>query len=166
MEDKNRTPEEEQKITAGQIEQTAENNEEPAEQAGNEKGGLPTRSCILMIAAGLYLLYTGYRLCENVLKGVDGGSWGFFAAGAGFFIVGAVILAVGVKNLIKKEKEKRESEEKERREHPQPAEAPEKKTMSIAERARLTEALSDREEETSGETTDGEENAGENSPEE
>ena len=42
-----------------------------------KKPEVPTRSMILMILAGCYLLYTGYRLCKNVLDGVEGGSWGF-----------------------------------------------------------------------------------------
>ena len=37
-----------------------------------KKPEVPTRSMILMILAGCYLLYTGYRLCKNVLDGVEG----------------------------------------------------------------------------------------------
>ncbi|MFR8352258.1 MAG: DUF308 domain-containing protein [Blautia obeum] len=93
----------------------------------------PTRSYVLMILAGCYLLYTGYRLCKNVIDGVDGGSWGFFAAGIGFLIVGAVMLFIGGKNFIKRDKEKRAMEEAARAEEKaaEPEKTTEKKTMSI-----------------------------------
>ena len=108
-----------------------------------KKPEVPTRSMILMILAGSYLLYTGYRLCKNVLDGVEGGSWGFFAAGVGFIVVGAVMLFKGGKNYLRREKEKRAEQEAQTQviRETQPAE--EKKTMSIAERARLAESLDD-----------------------
>lgn len=108
-----------------------------------KKPEVPTRSMILMILAGCYLLYTGYRLCKNVLDGVEGGSWGFFAAGVGFIVVGAVMLFKGGKNYLRREKEKRAEQEAQTQviRETQPAE--EKKTMSIAERARLAESLDD-----------------------
>ena len=64
-----------------------------------------------MILAGCYLVYTGYRLCKNVLDGVEGGSWGFFVAGAAFIVVGAVMLLVGGRNYLRREKEKRAEQE-------------------------------------------------------
>ena len=64
-------------------------NEETKEQ------GTPLRSSIIMLLAGVYLLYTGYKLCQDVLNGTNGSSWGFFAAGVGFLIVGVVMLVVG-----------------------------------------------------------------------
>lgn len=108
-----------------------------------KKPEVPTRSMILMILAGCYLLYTGYRLCKNVLDGVEGGSWGFFAAGVGFIVVGAVMLFKGGRNYLRREKEKRAEQEAQTQviRETQPAE--EKKTMSIAERARLAESLDD-----------------------
>lgn len=111
-----------------------------------KKQEVPTRSMILMILAGCYLLYTGYRLCKNVLDGVEGGSWGFFAAGAGFIVVGAVMLFIGGRNYLRREKEKRAEQEVQEQlvRETQPVE--EKKTMSIAERARLAESLDDAEE--------------------
>ncbi len=86
-------------------------NEVQTSQENTPQNATPTRSYVLMILAGCYLLYTGYRLCKNVIDGVDGGSWGFFAAGIGFLIVGAVMLFVGGKNFIKRDKEKRAMEE-------------------------------------------------------
>lgn len=108
----------------------------------NKPQGTPMRSCILMLLAGAYLVYTGFRLCKNVIDGVEGGSWGFFAAGVGFLIVGVVMLIVGGKNFIKNDKEKKAMEaaaaEKTEAEKPE-----EKKTMSIAERANLASNLGD-----------------------
>ena len=126
---------EQDKMTEQETEVTAsgENSQE------EKKPEVPTRSMILMILAGCYLLYTGYRLCKNVLEGVEGGSWGFFAAGA-------VMLFTGGRNYLRREKEKRAEQEAQAQiiRETQPAE--EKKTMSIADRARLAEGLDDAEE--------------------
>ena len=111
-----------------------------------KKQEVPTRSMILMILAGCYLVYTGYRLCKNVLDGVEGGSWGFFAAGAAFIVVGAVMLFVGGRNYLRREKEKRAEQEAQAQIIRETQPAKEKKTMSIADRARLAEGLDDAEE--------------------
>ena len=133
---------EQNKMTEQETEVTT-SGEAPQEEKKQE---VPTRSMILMILAGCYLLYTGYRLCKNVLDGVDGGSWGFFAAGAAFIVVGAVMLFVGGRNYLRREKEKRAEQEAQAQiiRETQPTE--EKKTMSIADRARLAEGLDDAEE--------------------
>ena len=110
-----------------------------------KKQEVPTRSMILMILAGCYLLYTGYRLCKNVLDGVEGGSWGFFAAGGAFIVVGAVMLFVGGRNYLRREKEKRAEQEAPAQIIRETQPAKEKKTMSIADRARLAEGLDDAE---------------------
>ena len=65
-----------------------EQNNKPEEE--QKPQAMPARSYILMLLAGAYLVYTGYKLCKNVIDGVEGGSWGFFAAGVGFLIVGIV----------------------------------------------------------------------------
>lgn len=126
-----------------------EHQENDAQDSQNttQQNTTPTRSYVLMILAGCYLLYTGYRLCKNVIDGVDGGSWGFFAAGIGFLIVGAVMLFIGGKNFIKRDKEKREREAAAMAEQKaaEPEKPAEKKTMSIAERARLASSLEDTE---------------------
>lgn len=133
---------EQDKMTEQETEVTT-SGEAPQEKKKQE---VPTRSMILMILAGCYLLYTGYRLCKNVLDGVEGGSWGFFAAGAAFIVVGAVMLFVGGRNYLRSEKEKRAEQEAQAQiiRETQPAE--EKKTMSIADRARLAGGLDDSEE--------------------
>lgn len=66
MEEQNKNPEKKE-------------NEVQTSQENTPQNATPTRSYVLMILAGCYLLYTGYRLCKNVIDGVDGGSWGFFA---------------------------------------------------------------------------------------
>lgn len=117
--------------------------ETPQEEKKQE---VPTRSMILMILAGCYLLYTGYRLCKNVLDGVEGGSWGFFAAGVGFIIVGGVMLFIGGRNYLRREKEKRAAQEAQAQLTGETQPAEEKKHMSITERAKLAENLNDAEE--------------------
>ncbi len=114
MEEQNKNPEKKE-------------NEVQTSQENIPQNATPTRSYVLMILAGCYLLYTGYRLCKNVIDGVDGGSWGFFAAGIGFLIVGAVMLLLVVRilsNEIKKnvrwkklpwQKKKRQSRRKRQR---------------------------------------------------
>ena len=132
-----------------------EQNKEPQEQntetessQDNKKQSTSMRSCILMLLAGGYLIYTGYRLCKNVMDGVEGGGWGFFAAGVGFLIVGVVMLVIGVKDYIKIDKEKRAREATVAEQKPEePKGQEEKKSMSIAERARLASNLDDTESE-------------------
>lgn len=114
------------------------------------------RSCVLMLLAGLYLLYTGYKLCQNVLNGVEGGNWGSFCRrrripdrrSRDAFYCG--------KELSEKREGEKEAQEKEIQNNPLPKEEPEeRKTMSIAERARLAQNLSDREEEETEENREG-----------
>ena len=122
---------EQDKMTEQETEVTT-SGEAPQEKKKQE---VPTRSMILMILAGCYLLYTGYRLCKNVLDG-----------GAAFIVVGAVMLFVGGRNYLRREKEKHAEQEAQAQiiRKTQPAE--EKKTMSIADRARLAGGLDDSEE--------------------
>lgn len=133
---------EQDKMTEQETEVTT-SGEAPQEKKKQE---VPTRSMILMILAGCYLVFTGYRLCKNVLDGVEGGSWGFFAAGAAFIVVGAVMLFVGGRNYLRREKEKRAEQEAQAQIIRETQPAKEKKTMSIADRARLAEGLDDAEE--------------------
>lgn len=104
----------------------------------------------------MYLLYTGYKLCKDVLDGVNGSSWGFFAAGVGFLIVGVVMLVVGGRDLMKKDKAKRAAEaaaQEQIQKQPEPAE--EKKSMSIAQRAHLADGLDNE----NGDDTDAQESS-------
>ena len=143
MEEQNKNPEKKE-------------NEVQTSQENTPQNATPTRSYVLMILAGCYLLYTGYRLCKNVIDGVDGGSWGFFAAGIGFLIVGAVMLFIGGKNFIKRDKEEAAMAEEKAAE---PEKTTEKKTMSIAERARLASSLEESESEDKTEKPDESETA-------
>ena len=71
-----------------------EENQNTGEENQNQSG-LPVRSCMLMCLAGIYLLYTGYKLCKNVIDGVDGGAWYFMVAGIAFLVIGAGMLFYG-----------------------------------------------------------------------
>lgn len=128
MEEQNKQPEQEQETQEAAGEQTTQ--------------GTPTRSSIIMLLAGLYLLYTGYKLCKDVLDGVNGSGWGFFAAGVGFLIVGVIMLVISGRDLMKKDKAKRAAEaavKEEIQKQPEPVE--QKKSMSIAQRAHLADGL-------------------------
>ena len=74
------------------MEEQNKQSEQETSGAEPKEQGTPTRSSIIMLLAGVYLLYTGYKLCKDVLDGVNGSSWGFFAAGVGFLIVGVVMM--------------------------------------------------------------------------
>ena len=91
---------------------------------------IPVRSCMLMSLGGLYILYMGYRLCKNVINGVDGGGIGFFIVGVAFLVVGAGMLYVGIRGVIADDKK-------------QKAEAA---ALKEAEKAENTEELSEKEE--------------------
>ena len=69
--------------------QTSENSENASADSEPKKQERPAANFGLLLLAGVYLLYTGYKLCANVLKGEEGASWGFFIAGAAFLIIGA-----------------------------------------------------------------------------
>lgn len=75
--------------------------EKPEEKKTDPKTGLPTRSLMLMTLAGIYLVYTGYSLCKNVLDGVEGGNIGFMLAGIVFLVLGAGMLVVGVRGVYR-----------------------------------------------------------------
>lgn len=132
-----------------------ENNEElkqdEGQQGKNDKGNSSTRSSILWIFAGGYLVYTGYRLCKNVITGEEGASAGFMVAGGIFVVIGAVLLIMAIRNLAKEGAQKQALEEaaakKATEEAAKNPETATKKNMSIAERAHLAENLDDAPEE-------------------
>ncbi|WP_373217846.1 hypothetical protein [Ruminococcus sp. 5_1_39BFAA] len=134
---------------------TEEVKEEQKDQE-TQPGTLPVKSCILMCFAGIYLVYTGYRLCSNVLNGVDGASWGFMIAGIAFLIAGIGMLIVGGKGVIRDDKEKKalaaaQKAEQEANKNKAPAggETAEKQgaagKMSIADRANLVKKINEEE---------------------
>lgn len=69
---------------------------------------LPVRSCMLMCLAGLYILYTGYRLCKNVIDGVEGASFGFFIVGVVFLVLAVGMLYVGIRGVLADDKKQKE----------------------------------------------------------
>ena len=125
----------------------ATQNENPVQEES------PARRSLLWIFAGGYLVYTGYRLCANVISGAEDSSAGFLVAGGIFVVIGAVLLIMAVRNLAKAGAQKHEMEEaatkkaaEETAKDPEIA-ATGKKRMSIAQRAHLAENLDDAPEE-------------------
>lgn len=142
MEEQNKQSEQEQ-----EVQESVE--EKPTQET-------PLRSSVIMLLAGAYLLYTGYKLCQDVLNGANGSKWGFFAAGVGFLIVGVVMLIVGGRDLMKRDKAKREAEaaaQEQTQEQPESEPVEQKKSMSIAERAHLADELGDEVTQTGSERT-------------
>ena len=90
-------------------------------------------------------MYTGYRLCDSVISGAEDSGVVFLAAGGIFVVIGAVLLIMAIRNLAKAGAQKHELEEaaakKASENAAQNPEISEKKKMSIAERAHLTENL-------------------------
>ena len=73
-------------------EQKRENKEELQQETAEEKnsgqGNSSTRSSLLWIFAGGYLVYTGYRLCASVISGAEDSGVVFLAAGGIFVVIG------------------------------------------------------------------------------
>lgn len=119
-----------------------------------ESSPIPVRSYLLMFLAGLYIIYTGYRLCKNVLDGVDGGGSGFFIVGVVFIVIGALMLFFGMRGYTREEKRKKAEQAAEAKamEEQKPTATQSSAKMSIADRAKLAEHLSEEEEDTKEES--------------
>ena len=132
-------------------EQKRENKEELQQETAEEKnsgqGNSSTRSSLLWIFAGGYLVYTGYRLCASVISGAEDSGVVFLAAGGIFVVIGAVLLIMAIRNLAKAGAQKHAAAKKAAEEASQNPETVAKKKMSIAERAHLAENLDDAPEE-------------------
>ena len=130
---------EETKDENNEVKQKTEStqNESPVQEES------PARRSLLWIFAGGYLVYTGYRLCEGIIKGTDDASKGFLIAGGIFIVIGAVLLIKAVRNLAKAGAEKASEQEAAARKM---IEENAKKKMSISERAHLAENLDGAEE--------------------
>lgn len=115
------------------------------------QNNVPTRSYIIRILAGFYLLYTGYKLCEGVLKGEEGSGWGFMAAGIAFLVIAVVLLISSGRYFFQKGKvEKTQSQPEDQAQINQEeadTELKNKKAMSISERANLAKHLQEEENE-------------------
>ena len=72
---------------------------------------LPQEATFCGSSQGGYLVYTGYRLCANVISGAEDSSTGFLVAGGIFVVIGAVLLIMAVRNLAKAGAQKHEMEE-------------------------------------------------------
>ena len=110
---------------------------------------IPVRSCMLMSLGGLYILYMGYRLCKNVINGVDGGGIGFFIVGAVFLRVGAGMLYVGIRGVLADDKKQKaeaaalkEAEKAEKTEELSETEEPEKEMANAEEGKKTTRKMS------------------------
>ncbi len=132
-------------------------NEEPVEQKDQPpKAGLTAfidginpRSALLMLIAGLYVVYLGFNLCKGYIAKEEGTSLGFFFAGALFILLGGFFAYAGGKASMKAQKEKKEAAEAEMKNSEAGETAPEEnKPMSIAERAAMTAKEESTEEET------------------
>lgn len=122
-------------------------NDSPEEKKKSEKNGsIPMRTYVIMILAGAYVAYLGFSLCQGVLKGEEGSSVGFLAAGIIFIVLGAVFLIRGLKGSLKLSKEK-QAEEAEAEPQISETETGENDSrdskMSIADRANLVSQLGD-----------------------
>lgn len=129
-------------------EQKNKNEEELQQESGQEKdsgrGNSSTRSSLLWIFAGGYLVYTGYRLCKNVLTGTEDTSIEFLVAGGIFCVIGAVLLIMAIRNLAREGAKKQAIEEAAVQKASE--ETAGDKNMSISQRAHLVENLSDEQE--------------------
>ena len=110
---------------------------------------MPGRSVVLWCLAGFYLLYTGFTLCSDVIKG-DGGI-GFLLAGIVFLVIGGGLMFFGIRGRFgghrkKEETAKAEAAEPEVTEEisEEPAEP---RKMSISERAALASRIDEEPEE-------------------
>ena len=124
---------------------------EPTEnKEKKEKAALPVRSCVVMALAGAYVMYTGYNLCHDVLKGEEGSSWGFMAAGVIFLILGGAFVVKKDREALETKKAEDSQEADSEIPDGNPEEngeaAPAPKKMSIADRANLVNRLEDEEE--------------------
>lgn len=125
-------------------EKTAE--ETPVSESETEKNQQekPTANFGLLLLAGAYLVYTGYKLCKGVLSGDEDAGIGFLAAGIAFAVIGAGMLISAAKNAMRRSRAKKAALEEEMKNNPE-LQPEEQKRMSISERARLAEHLSEEE---------------------
>ena len=128
-------------------------------EENSTRGPLPTRSLILWILAGIYLLYTGYSICKNVIEGKEGSGIGFLIAGIAFLIVGGALLFLGAKGMMKADRVQKAEEAAKAKVEAEKAKAQaeaSKPSMSIAERANLASRMNEQSEEDEKEENSGE----------
>lgn len=121
-------------------EETKEVTDKDVREESGSRGPLPTRSLILWVLAGIYLLYTGYSICKNVIEGKEGSGIGFLIAGIGFLIVGGALLFLGAKGMLKADRIQKAEEAAKAKMEAEKARAEahsSRSSMSISQRANL-----------------------------
>ena len=71
---------------------------------------------ILMVAAGIYLAYTGFDLTRAVIRSSEKNKWVFLAFAVLFLVFGATVIVMNVRGMIKDYKDGRREKKSEDRE--------------------------------------------------
>lgn len=71
---------------------------------------------ILMVAAGIYLAYTGFDLTRAVIGSSEKNKWVFLAFAVLFLVFGATVIVMNVKGMIQDYKDGRREKKSEDRE--------------------------------------------------
>ena len=71
---------------------------------------------ILMVAAGIYLAYTGFDLTRAVIGSSEKNKWVFLAFAVLFLVFGATVIVMNVRGMIQDYKDGREKKSEDREE--------------------------------------------------
>lgn len=71
---------------------------------------------ILMVAAGIYLAYTGFDLTRAVIRSSEKNKWVFLAFAVLFLVFGATVIVMNVRGMIQDYKDGRREKKSEDRE--------------------------------------------------
>lgn len=71
---------------------------------------------ILMVAAGIYLAYTGFDLTRAVIGSSEKNKWVFLAFAVLFLVFGATVIVMNVRGMIQDYKDSRREKKSEDRE--------------------------------------------------
>ena len=71
---------------------------------------------ILMVAAGIYLAYTGFDLTRAVIRSSEKNKWVFLAFAVLFLVFGATVIVMKVRGMIQDYKDGRREKKSEDRE--------------------------------------------------
>ena len=71
---------------------------------------------ILMVAAGIYLAYTGFDLTRAVIGSSEKNKWVFLAVAVLFLVFGATVIVMNVRGMIQDYKDGRREKKSEDRE--------------------------------------------------
>lgn len=117
MEIQNKEEQNTPELTEDSLQDTSAKQEEAEIQeeteSQEEQNPSSNRRFLLWTLAGIYLLYTGYSLCKNVIQGAEGASTGFLLAGIAFAVVGAGLLFFSAKSMLAEDKLKKAKAAKE-----------------------------------------------------